>query len=426
MSPLRFVLFSVCLSALAAAQESPTPPPSVRIEFAPPPMEGTISLGIYDANGKLVRVLHREAPLSDFKVGVNGLITSWDGKDGAGAQAPAGKYSSRGFMMGEPSVEGEAFLFNDWVSEDSSLRPARIRDLRAEADGGLVFAADSNEGKVLFGCDLAGKILSINPLPENYAMNPWATVALAFLENGSLFVRDKSASRRVTLSGSSQALDLSSGSDGNLWLIVRDGGNVEVREYTPAGEFIRRLAIKPDEPAPVKISASGPANEIFLLEQNDKEQRVRGLALAAAQPPLSPGAPAISTWKVIFSKSILFNDSFARVRDLLKGADGKPFVPQEKVKLTLVPNPLNAGQSESLEAGIAVDKQGSFLQLPDGLPLCHLTETPGLRWAVMGSDGQALTIFQSDGAVVEEFKASHLENMMSFDCGSFDYAPAKN
>src|SRR5438067_1148483 len=57
-----------------AAQESPSPSPSpparnIRVSFVPPPLDGTISLGIYDAKGKLVRVLFREADINEFTIG---------------------------------------------------------------------------------------------------------------------------------------------------------------------------------------------------------------------------------------------------------------------------------------------------------------------------------------------------------------------
>src|ERR1700740_1429186 len=59
------------LSASPTATATPTPPSarSVCISFLPPPVEGTISLGIYDATGKLVRVLHEEAMLDEFAIG---------------------------------------------------------------------------------------------------------------------------------------------------------------------------------------------------------------------------------------------------------------------------------------------------------------------------------------------------------------------
>src|SRR5437899_12965973 len=85
------LMILVALGAIAGAlaQESPTPaqaPTSspaptasparnVRIRFVPPPLEGTISLGIYDVNAKLVRVLEQEAELDQFEIGDDGLTT---------------------------------------------------------------------------------------------------------------------------------------------------------------------------------------------------------------------------------------------------------------------------------------------------------------------------------------------------------------
>jgi hypothetical protein len=97
--------------------ESLTPPPppeqtpsasparSVRISFVPPPLEGTISLGIYDAKGKLLRVLHHEADLTEFKIGADALVTQWDGKNDNGEDLAAGKYHARGYLVGPFKME---------------------------------------------------------------------------------------------------------------------------------------------------------------------------------------------------------------------------------------------------------------------------------------------------------------------------------
>jgi hypothetical protein len=124
----------VILVAIAAAQESPTPIPSltsgespspsispgqtvppsltpeqtalpapsrsVRISFIPPPMDGTISLGIYDQAGKMVRVLHQNAQLNDFTIGPDSLVTRWDGKDDGHQDSPSGRYHARGYLVG--------------------------------------------------------------------------------------------------------------------------------------------------------------------------------------------------------------------------------------------------------------------------------------------------------------------------------------
>lgn len=95
------------LSASATPTPTPAPPAvrNVRISFLPPPLDGKISLGIYDAKGELVRVLHREASFDAFTVGADALVTKWDGKDDQGNDRPGGKYHARGFLVGPLKVD---------------------------------------------------------------------------------------------------------------------------------------------------------------------------------------------------------------------------------------------------------------------------------------------------------------------------------
>lgn len=89
---------------------SPSPARSVRISFVPPPIDGTISLGIYDHAGKIVRVLHQNAHLNDFTIGADALATRWDGKDEGTQDLPSGRYHARGYLVGALNREdlGEA------------------------------------------------------------------------------------------------------------------------------------------------------------------------------------------------------------------------------------------------------------------------------------------------------------------------------
>lgn len=96
---------SVTPSPVAEQTPSASPARSVRISFVPPPLEGRISLGIYDAQGKLVRVLHQEADLNEFKIGADALVTQWDGKNDDGGDLPAGKYHARGYLVGPLQAE---------------------------------------------------------------------------------------------------------------------------------------------------------------------------------------------------------------------------------------------------------------------------------------------------------------------------------
>ena len=63
-------------------------------------MDGTISLGIYDQAGKIVRVLHQNAQLDDFAIGADALVTRWDGKDDGHQDSPSGRYHARGYLVG--------------------------------------------------------------------------------------------------------------------------------------------------------------------------------------------------------------------------------------------------------------------------------------------------------------------------------------
>jgi hypothetical protein len=78
---------------------------SVRTSFVPPPLEGTISLGIYDKNEQLVRVLHQEAELDEFEVGADALNGRWDGRDDDGSDLSAGRYHARGFVVAPTKIE---------------------------------------------------------------------------------------------------------------------------------------------------------------------------------------------------------------------------------------------------------------------------------------------------------------------------------
>ena len=104
---------SPTLSPTPEQTPSATPVRSVRLSFIPPPMDGTISLGIYDTNRKLVRVLHREAKIDNFTVDADSLNTTWDGKNEIGEDLPAGKYHARGYLVGRLKVEhvGQAATF---------------------------------------------------------------------------------------------------------------------------------------------------------------------------------------------------------------------------------------------------------------------------------------------------------------------------
>jgi hypothetical protein len=361
---------------------------SVRLQFIPPPMDGTISLGIYDPKGKLIRTLHREAGEEAFKKGLNGFITEWDGKDDAGNPAPAGKYEARGFTTGEFLLDGEAFHCNDWIDDSEARRIRRVINLAADENGKLVLQAEMASGEnARLVCDDEGNITGEMPEPgaeKQNAKSPAPT--------------------------------------GSQWIIAMTDQGREVRQIDSKGEFLRRLAIDPREPQPEKIAASITEDRIYLLEQNETSQRVRALKFEAKTESPSEEVPAVSTWKELFSKTIVFSDSMEPVLPLLKMPGGNPFAPQNGIRVSLRSNTLLQDQTSTVDLQIGFDAQGSFLQTADGLFLKRITETPHLKWATMAREpgSKEIVVFQSDGAAVEEYRVTRLANMMAFDCGDFE------
>jgi hypothetical protein len=401
-------LVLLTMSLVARGQESPTPGPipvsparSVRVSFLPPPLDGTISLGIYDAKGKLVRVLHREADINEFKIGTDALSTTWDGKDDAGGNAQPGKYSARGFVVGDLKIEGVGFFFNDFVTTEDSPRVRSLQSVRLQ-DNELRLESDLlGDERATLICDAKlGTFLRKLPL------------------EGSTPCEEKTPLQDVV-----QMADCAIGMNGTLWLIdILDGGvRREVKQLSKTHELLRRMSIPESEPQPRSIAASTTEDRIFLVEGelNSPVNRLRALSLAESKTEGPNGA--VSDWKTDFDKRIIDHRNFWI-------ENGKPVptnpgnkIPPEKVSVKLQPNPLLADARVTVELAVGLDEDGSFLKAGDGLPLSSISETPKLTRALLAVHGASgLDVFQDDGAVVEQFRVTGVDQMMSFDCGGFE------
>ena len=382
---ITLVLAAAFLIGHAVAQDSsPTPtatPRSIRVSFVPPPLDGTISLGVYDAKGKLVRVLFREADINQFTIGSDSLATTWDGKDDAGENVPPGKYSAHGFVVGDLKIEGVGFFFNDWISSADGPRFSRIKSL-AMHDGNLLLAVDlvpPGAGHVLY--DVADK---------------------------SVTLKDTDAETGSELSRST------AGRNGTRWVIE----GAEVKQLAGNGEFLRRLPISPDQPQPKSIAASLKEDKIYLLEENEKGQRVRGFRLASTKR--ESAEQAVSEWKIDFEKSIVGHKNFSVVNGKPVTTPAEENIP-DKVKVKLLANPLLNDDRVTVEMSVGTDADGSFITTADGLPLCTISETQNLGRALLVLNGaNTVDVFQDDGGVVEQFRVTGVDQMMSFDCGGFE------
>ncbi len=379
-----------------SATPSPTASPRrVPLRFALPPLEGTISLGIYDATGKLVRVLHREDEISDFNAGHDALETEWDGTDEQGQPSPNGKYRARGFVVGDLKVEGVGYFFNDWVTDENSPHLLRFTQLRMK-DGELMADAELAGGrKATFICDRTTGAIRAETSPVAGEHCP----QLATLPN---------------------AVDCAQGRDGTLWLIdsSEPGGLRHVRQIARNQEVLRTLEYLPGDPQPHHIEASTTGEEIFLLERNDLVERFLGLTLLRTT---DDAEGAVSDWKNLFEKKIIAHQNFALENNKPVATPSTPQPQPEKFLQKLRPDPLRHDQPGKVELAVGFDADGSFLKTADGLPLRTISDTPHLVRALLARPlDNTLDIFQDDGAVVEQFRISNLTEMIAFDCGDFE------
>ncbi|MGH7938491.1 MAG: hypothetical protein ACRD5Z_26415, partial [Bryobacteraceae bacterium] len=394
----------------ARAQEIPPPSPSplptrlVRLHFALPPLDGTISLGIYGTNGKLVRVLHREDEISDFTAGHDALETTWDGNDDAGNPLPAGRYRAHGYLVAEVKVEGVDDFFNDWVTDETSPHLAHISRIDARGKF-LLLTATAADGKVVQ--------LAFDHATDKLQPTPAAPMA------------QPAASKYAA--ASIDAVAIANGKDGTIWAInhvAKDSPEVEIVQLSanPQGQFtaLRKLSITPGDPQPIGIAASPDEDRIFLLEQSPVMERLRSLALQA-----TTAAPAndeaVSDWRVDFEKKIVAHANFALLNGMPVAVPNEQSKAPTTILQKLRPNPLDRDRPGKVELAVGFDADGSFLKTSDGLPLRTVSDNAQIKRALIAPHGdEAVDIFQDDGAVVEEFRISQLDEMLAFDCGEFE------
>jgi len=428
------ILFSLILALVSSpAQDSPTPSPTagplrtVSLRFALPPLEGTISLGIYNHDGKLVRTLHREDTISEFTAGHDALETTWDGTNDEGNPLPNGKYSGRGYVVGDVKVEGVDYFFNDWVTDENSPHILRVENFTRDSGEQLILlvtlAGDKNEvircnsssGGILSDPGLQSKAVDFHEFvsPERLGVR---------IENDRLSLLTSQDWQVVAWPNLNKPKEAALGKDGSVWVIDqvgRDFSETELQEFSAKGEFLRNMTFASGEPQPRIVRATTMSDQIYLLEQNTALQRLRGLTLVATKK--DEAQRPVSDWKVDFEKKIIAHQNFALENGKPVATGNVSSTLPQKIVQQLRPDPLQNDKLGKAELAIGIDADGSFLKTGDGLPLRTISDTPNLtRTLVARPNKNVLDVFQDDGAVVEQYRVSNLEQMIAFDCGDFE------
>lgn len=411
---------------------SPTPSPSaspartVSLRFALPPLDGTISLGIYDDAGKLVRVLHREDQVSDFTAGHDALETEWDGTDEQGNSLPNGKYRARGYVVGDLTVEGIDYFFNDWVTDENSPHIRRIENV-ALGSGQLLLLVSlaGGTGDILRADPATGNLHNdSSPPAQGIDFYDFASPERQGVRTdaGKLALLAATDWQPVTWPGLIKPVAAALGNDGSVWVIdqaTRDSGATELREFSRGGEILRSMAFAPTDPQPKLVRASTSSEQIYLLEESGALQRLRSLTLVATKT--DEAQQPVSDWKVEFEKKIVAHENFSLEKGKPIAVSAAASTAPEKITQKLRQDPLQQNRPGKVELAVGIDQDGSFLKTSDGLPLRTMSDTPNLTRALLARpDDSTLDVFQDDGAVVEQFRISNLTEMIAFDCGDFE------
>ena len=455
-----------------------------QLMFIPPPEEGVISLGVYAADGKLVRVLKRAAEIDSFKSGLNGLFADWDGKDSKGDPASAGKYSARGVLVGDVNVSGQAYHLNDWTNPTSNIKPKRILSAAflngksicafAEVATGVQLLIDALNGKyratelpadtksvkfdgshiLAIGTDrlvqvdpVTGTSIGEKAYPDLRDADQWhgKWIVLANNQLHSSTDADQSITpprEDVVFCAQLDSSAVVASHNGNIW-------RFQDHEFSP---------IETGKSGQLLDMSAGKGDTIWLLLEVDSRRILRQVDLSGQHiqeldlPPdlqtarrlcgsredddllliidLNPGERVIGlhfqnakAQQSVWQKWLDRSLTPFRYFDVKNGQ----VVPvQEKtdsptVSIQLAENPLENGSPGSLSLGVITDETGAWISTSDGLPLMQIAKTKNIVQTKWLANGvDGLLIFVSDASVVEEYRVTGLKNLYQFDAGSFD------
>lgn len=444
------------------------------------PDDGLVTLGVFDPHGKLVRRLHELTPQSAFRPGLNGLITEWDGKNDAGVEVPVGTYHVRGYLVGDVTVEGRDYHFNDWVSAEEEPVPARIVDfllleggdvvLSASAVGGRAFVSRyrPDEGMLwhrpmesaprlavseagLFALT-GGVITPLDPATGEPAGSPVPVAASAIAASGpeillldgaqavSFRWPDPAAATRRAVPQGTQGLDaagplVAAASTEGLFL-SRAGG-----EFRHLADLAPISSVSLGHNATVWFATASAVGQFSeggeLLRQltpsaeDLKPALVRAARSTEAFAVLDEGGGAqrlrslfldeAGQWVIEWERTIRTFEDFAfRDGTVVAGPpDGKD--PAE-LAFRLDPNPLT-GERPILALHAVSGPNGPRIETPDGLALVEIaTRAPTSRRLRLarGEAPDALRVAFDGGGVVEEFEISGLRHVTPLDVGSIE------
>lgn len=452
-----------------------------QIAFAVP-APGRVTLAVFDKSGRPVRLLHSLDDEEKFQIGLNGLITRWDGLDDDGRRVAPGIYHIRGYLIGETEVSGEAFHFNDWIADAESPSIESILDYDVLPDGDLILLAKTPETTVCSRVSAGAGFRWFRETPNRQLLA--CTSEAAVLDNLSALsladgkpLSDGQGNFATLLAADNSSLIAGTNATLELlpWPPKTPGEKIPTPDPfstidlsqeillggSPEGVWLSRARgpfTKITLPVSVRSVSLGQAETFwFAGEGMDPDQTpVVGQADFSGEILRAlltePGAPAPK--KIRASKStdgfVVLEESadLQRLRALSRDPDGAWIIDWEKtirrapnfgfvdgevaadvgetpqldsLRFRLEENPLT-GEQQTINLHIATGPDGTRLVNEDGLPLLQISDRPGIRRTAIhrGKSPDSLRVLQGDGASVEEFLVEGLGHILPLNAGEIE------
>jgi hypothetical protein len=451
--------------------------------FVPPPVEGVISLGVYDQKGKLVRVLKKGAEIESFKAGLNGLYVTWDGNDSQGRPAQGDRFYARGVMIGGVRIDGVAFHLNDFVTDRDDPRPSRLISAALLDNGQTIIATDQSD-LIVLGKDgkdqtplswpgsephlrsAGARVLVIKP-PDVSCLEPadgkpiWqkqipelvdadaVDARSIFLlpgkilieENGTVseFAPPAGEARRCAWAGPWLVVATA---DQKLWKLeggdfvnIGSGDLGEIVDLAGgARETVWVLSKRGDKSMLQQVDVAGKrSRELELPADLQMAARIAPSRTADSLILICEGSGRQrlvglrfhldegqqSVWENWLDRSIYAFDYFDIPEGKVTATTRKTESPPVMVRPEN--NPLENTRQANFQLTAYADSSGIWTLNSDGLPLFQVAKSKNIKQLRWISDSSnGMRVYASDGVVVEEYRLTGLAQLYRFDAGSFE------
>lgn len=408
---ISVAFFLAALSNLTFSKEPlQLPTNQASVELAAPPLEGTVSIGVFDAAGNCIRVLYKNADQDTIPSALNGFLITWDGKNDAGTITQKGEYEIRGVTVGNVSIEGEAYHFNDWVDAthptDIPQKTLHLEFLPEGFRAWQQFEEGTRSVSYDFKENLSVVEKEISVLPELFKASRGSTTVFT-PDQKKVFAGTTENPTRIDLPELGTIIDLAVGKEGAFWVITRDADATQLRQYSLAGEFLRELG--PDaEEIFERVAVSENDEKIALISRMGASERVRILT------QFTSPTDNVSLWKTLLEKKIEPCSEFGVNNEQVIAVGNLPA--EKTISISLIQNELTPNIRSFLALTPTNLPDGLWLTTQGGLPLIQITSDLNSRrmTLVRGKKHDSLRFYANIGGAVAEFSITGLANMMQF------------